>query len=83
MLKNSLLFLTILATMKEDEIRELQKELEQLSREVQLQREKIFQLQQRISQLTNTQTLITPPVSRVQSQPKFSLENFIGPIHWC
>jgi uncharacterized membrane protein len=63
--------------MKEDEIRKLQQELEQLSGEVQLQREKILQLQQRISQLTNTE-IYTPQPAKLQSTQKFSLENFIG-----
>jgi uncharacterized membrane protein len=64
--------------MKEDEIRQLQQELEQLSREVQLQREKILQLQQRISQLTNTEIYYSAQTAKVQPTPKFSLENFIG-----
>jgi uncharacterized membrane protein len=63
--------------MKGDEIRDLQIELEQLSREVQLQREKILQLQQRIYQLTNAE-IYNPQPSKVQPTQKFSLENFIG-----
>jgi uncharacterized membrane protein len=63
--------------MKEDEIIQLKKELEQLSKEVQLQREKIWQLQQRIAQLTNDK--IEPvPQRETHTLPKFSLENFIG-----
>lgn len=76
MLKKSLTFLTILATMKEEELRELDEELKQLSRQIQLQHEKILQLQKRIAQLTNTEVQSVPkPVSTTQ---KFSLENFIG-----
>lgn len=64
--------------MKElDEIQLLQQELEQLSRQVQMQQEKILQLQQRISQLTHTGT---EPVAAIQKNrnQKLSLENFIG-----
>jgi len=78
MLKKSLLFLPILATMKEDEILQLQKELEQLSREVQLQQEKILQLQKRIAQLTNAEIQPAPQATKVRTSQKISLENFIG-----
>jgi uncharacterized membrane protein len=70
-------FLSTLETMKEDEIRQLQKELEYLSKEVQLQQEKILQLQQRIAQLTNTEISLRGEV-KIHTSQKFSLENFIG-----
>ena len=63
--------------MKEDELYQLQKELEQLGKEVQLQREKIWQLQQRIAQLRNDKLEFVPQ-RKVDTSPKFSLENFIG-----
>ncbi|HEY6953909.1 MAG TPA: DUF2339 domain-containing protein, partial [Flavisolibacter sp.] len=67
-----------LAIMNEDEIKQLQAELEQLSKEVQLHRQKIVQLQNRIAQLTNTpQPSAARPVQR-RVEPHFSLENFIG-----
>jgi uncharacterized membrane protein len=64
--------------MKEEEIKLLQKELDQLSRDVQLQREKIVQLQQKMAQLTGADSIpvATKPVSR--QTLAFSLENFIG-----
>jgi uncharacterized membrane protein len=64
--------------MKEEEIRQLQAELEQLSREVQLQREKIVQLQQRIAQLSNEQTPPAGRSSKPRTEESFLLENFIG-----
>jgi uncharacterized membrane protein len=64
--------------MKEDEIHQLQNELEQLSREVLLQREKILQLQQKLAQVTNTEIQNTSEVAKSQAVQKFSLENFIG-----
>jgi len=70
-------FLPILVTMKEDEIRQLQIELEQLSRDVQLQQQKIHQLQKRIAQLTYSEITPSPPVN-IHTTQKFSLENFIG-----
>jgi len=63
--------------MKEDEILQLQTELEQLSREVQFQQQKILQLQRRIAQLTNTEIAASHPANNRVIQ-KFSLENFIG-----
>jgi uncharacterized membrane protein len=63
--------------MKEDDILQLQTELEQLSREVQFQQQKIIQLQKRIAQLTNTETP-TPHHENKRVIQKFSLENFIG-----
>jgi uncharacterized membrane protein len=64
--------------MNEDEIKQMQAELEQLSNEVQLHRQKIVQLQNRIAQLTNTpQPSAARPVQR-RVEPHFSLENFIG-----
>jgi hypothetical protein len=44
MLKKSFGFLSTLETMKEDELRELDEELKQLSSQVQLQQGKILQL---------------------------------------
>ena len=70
-------FFPILAVMKEDEILQLQTELEQLSREVQFQQQKILQLQRRIAQLTNTEIAASHPANNRVIQ-KFSLENFIG-----
>jgi len=78
MLKNSLPFLLTLAFMKEDEIRQMQTELEHLSREVQLQQHKILQLQKRIAQLTSTETVTVSHPAKIHSTQKFSLENFIG-----
>lgn len=63
--------------MKEDELRQLQEELEGLSKEVQLQQEKILQLQQRIAHLTNSEIALAKE-SKTLNKPKFSLENFIG-----
>jgi uncharacterized membrane protein len=77
MLKKSFGFLSTLETMKEDEIVQLQKELEQLSKEVQLQQEKILQLQQRIGHITSAE-FSTPPKTKTDIHQKFSLENFIG-----
>ena len=68
-------FFPILAVMKEDEILQLQTELEQLSREVQFQQQKILQLQRRIAQLTNTEIAASHPANNRVIQ-KFSLENF-------
>jgi uncharacterized membrane protein len=76
MLKKSFGFLSTLETMKEDELRELDEELKQLSSQVQLQQGKILQLQKRIAQLTNTETHAVP--KPVHITHKFSLENFIG-----
>lgn len=64
--------------MKDDELLQLQKELEELSKEVQLQQHKIFQLQQRIAQLTNAEVSTVPHQIKLSSSQKFSLENFIG-----
>jgi uncharacterized membrane protein len=77
MLKKSFRFLTTLETMKEDELRQLQKEVDELSKEVQLQQQKILQLQQRIAQLSNAE-VSTPKEAKIHSPQKFSLENFIG-----
>lgn len=76
MLRNTLLFST-LETMKEEEIRLLQQELEQLSREVQLQQKKIAALQERIIQLTGTDSKSVSAPTKTPTT-KFSLENFIG-----
>ena len=76
--KEVFVFLSILQTMNHDEIQQLQKELEQLSREVQLQENKILQLQQRIAQLTNTEIQSVPRPVKLPVSQKFSLENFIG-----
>jgi uncharacterized membrane protein len=67
-----------LETMKEEEIKLLKQELERLSREVQLQQEKILQLQQRLTRLIGDDTPSVHVQSRVHSVQKFSLENFIG-----
>jgi uncharacterized membrane protein len=64
--------------MKEDEIRQLQSELEQLSREVHLHRQKILQLQERIAQLSNAQAPRVVRPSKPRPQESFLLENFIG-----
>lgn len=64
--------------MKKDEIKLLQEELEQLSRQVQWQQERIVQLQQRIAQLTSTELTSILPRSKLPNTQKFSLENFIG-----
>jgi uncharacterized membrane protein len=77
-LKKSLLFFANLTSMKEDEITQLQSELEQLSREVQLQRQKILQLQERIAQLSNAQAPRVERPSKPRAQESFLLENFIG-----
>jgi len=77
MLKEVFDFFPILAVMKEDDILQLQTELEQLSREVQFQQQKLLQLQKRIAQLTNTETPASYPANNRGIQ-KFSLENFIG-----
>lgn len=77
MLKKSFRFLSTLETMKEDEIRQLQKELEQLAKEVQMQHERILQLQRRIAQLTNSEISL-PKEAKIRTSQKFSLENFIG-----
>lgn len=63
--------------MKDDEISQLQKELEQLSSELRMQQEKILQLQQRIAQLTTPERFI-PRIKKIENTQKFSLENFIG-----
>lgn len=63
--------------MKEDEILQLQKELEQLGKEVQLQQQKILHLQQRIAQLTKADISISK-AAKNRTPQKFSLENFIG-----
>jgi uncharacterized membrane protein len=64
--------------MKEDEIYQLQKELEQLSGEVRLHQEKILQLQKRIGQLTNSEIQNPPQIVKSQPVQKLSIENFIG-----
>jgi uncharacterized membrane protein len=71
-------FLPILAMMKEDEIRQLQIELEQLNKELYSQREKILQLQKRIAQLTNSEIQTALQPGKARAAEKFSLENFIG-----
>jgi uncharacterized membrane protein len=77
--KEVFVFLPILVTMKQDEIRQLQIELEQLSRDVQLQQQKIIQLQKRLAQLTHTEIAPSQPVNiHTATAQKFSLENFIG-----
>lgn len=63
--------------MKEDEILQLQKELEQLGKEVQLQQQKILHLQQRIAQFTKADISISK-AAKNRTPQKFSLENFIG-----
>lgn len=74
--KEVLLNLIILRSMKEDDLRALQNELEQLKTQLQSQYQTIVQLQQRIAQLTNTG--FKPAVAGKTSVQKFSLENFIG-----
>ena len=64
--------------MKQDEVHRLQIELEQLSREMQLQHQKILQMQHRIAQLMDTETQNAKPIVPSQPAQKFSLENFIG-----
>lgn len=56
---------------------QLQKELEQLGKEVQLQQQKILHLQQRIAQLTKADISISK-AAKNRTPQKFSLENFIG-----
>jgi uncharacterized membrane protein len=64
--------------MKEDDLRQLQKQLEELSKEVQFQQHTILQLQQRIIQLTNAEVPTVSHQEKIPSSQKFSLENFIG-----
>jgi uncharacterized membrane protein len=65
--------------MKTDELQRLQKELEQLSAEVQLQQQKILHLQETIARLSNSEIQSTPILKNTPTQQqKFSLENFIG-----
>jgi len=73
--KEVFLILIILQTMKENELKDLQNELEQLKSQLHLQYRTIMQLQQRIAQLTNTEFKIA--VSKKPAQ-NFSIENFIG-----
>jgi len=68
--------LLILQTMKEDELKDLQNELEQLKSQLQSQYQTLTQLQQRIAQLTNSE--LQPVVVKKASVQNFSLENFIG-----
>lgn len=56
---------------------QLQKELEQLGKEVQLQQQKILHLQQRIAQFTKADISISK-AAKNRTPQKFSLENFIG-----
>lgn len=64
--------------MKDNEIYELKEELEHLSKEVQLQQQKILQLQQRIARLSNEETQHIHQAVKTQPAQKFSPENFIG-----
>lgn len=64
--------------MKEDELLQLQKQLEELSKEVLLQQHTIFQLQQKIIQLKNGEVPTASHQVKIPSSQKFSLENFIG-----
>lgn len=63
---------------KEEEIKLLQEELDQLSRQVRSQYERLLQLQQRISQLSNSNMPASPGAAKAYGSKKFSLENFIG-----
>ena len=76
--KELIAFLPILVVMNEDEIRQIQTELEEVSREVQLQQQKILQLQKRIAHLTSTETVSISEPQKIHTPQKFSLENFIG-----
>lgn len=67
--------LAILQTMKEDELKDLHDQLEQLKSQLQSQYQTIMQLQQRIAQSTNADF---KTVEKKTSMQNFSLENFIG-----
>lgn len=60
---------------EQEQLKQLQKELDELKATTRLQQEKINQLQQRIWQLTNVETKSTP--QKIQNS-NWSLENFIG-----
>lgn len=63
---------------KEEEIKLLRDELEQLSRQLKFQEEKMLQLQKRILQLSDIEISPSSTPTKVSETSKFSLENFIG-----
>ncbi len=62
---------------EEQKIKEVQKQIDELSSELQNYRQKLFALQAELNQLQNKKTTVASSITQITSQNS-GLENFIG-----